>query len=356
MKGRLLFTDDQKLQLRSENGEDENITVSISEATIEIQDHLSATVNVLPQNKHREISIEPGRGNDIIHIVSKGKLSTPFSVFIDAKGGHKLIVGSNDPMLQLQVNHANEEDLVLPDDDPETYERYAGKIQQWNESNRKEDGYFKGIKRKVVYFFGRDLQFKRPFAVEEKFKKWFPLINLGQTDIFLPGCSYYTSSEHLSNLEAIAKQGDILLRYQDGYPFDKYFVGTWQHAGLYYKKGKVIDAMGNGTYLRTIEQFGEADGIVLLRIKYLSDEQARRALCYAFEQIGKSYSVDFDDNTSEQYCSGLIINAYKYAGVLHSSYRKGGAIHPDDLLKLDDAEILWTNRPKLLKLSLKNLN
>lgn len=332
------------------------MTVSISEIAIEIKDHLSASVRVLPQNNYRTINIETGKGNDIIHIISKGILHAPYSVNIDAGGGHKLIIGSNDPMLQLQVNHADEEDLVLPDDRSETYEQYADKIQQWNESNRKEDGYFKSLKRKLVYFFGRDLQFRRPFAVEEKLKKWFPLSNLGQTDVFLAGYGYYTNREHLTMLESVAQPGDILLRYQDGYPFDKYFVGTWQHAGLYYRKGKVIDAMGNGTYLRTIEQFGEADGIVLLRIKQLSHEQVHRALSYSFEQIGKSYSVDFDDNTCEQYCSGLVINAYKYAGVLHPHYKKGEAIHPDDLLKLHDAEILWTNRPKLLKMSLKNLN
>lgn len=331
---------------------DERLTISVSEQDIELLDHHDGSVKVYPHNAGRNFTLEPGTGNDIIHVVSKGDLNSPVSVNIEPKDGHKLIVGSPDPRLKLHVQHPGNGDLVIPDDSPVTYERYAGKIRQWNERNRKKDGILKSIKRKLVYLFGRDLRFRRPFLIEKKIMDWLSRINFFKAAAYPTGISYFTTREHLDKLEQIARPGDILLRYQDGYPFDKYFVGTWQHAGLYLKKGHVIDAMGNGTYLRTMDEFGEADGIVLVRIENMTDRQIQLALSYAFEQIGKSYSVDFDDNSTEQYCSGLVINACKYCGVLKAGYRQYESIHPDDLLTLPNSRILWTNRPDLVNKSL----
>jgi cell wall-associated NlpC family hydrolase len=213
----------------------------------------------------------------------------------------------------------------------------------------------KKLKRKFVYFFGRDLRFKRPLLPEKMIRKIMAMATPPPPGSDPDKVHYYSTRAHLDELDALARPGDILLRYQDGYLFDKYFVGTWQHAGLYLKKGKVIDAMGNGTYLRTLDQFGEADGIVLMRIRQLSRQQAHRALAYAFEQIGKSYSVDFNDDITEQYCSGLIVNAYKFAEVLPADYLRNKAIHPDDLLQLPRLEIIWTNRKDLLKKSMGDI-
>lgn len=353
MEDRIIFSDTKKFYLQHSGRNDENITVAIGEKEIKIKDHLSHTIKVLSRNQHRKLSIDTGKGNDIFHIETKGHLSNHFSVDINAKEGHKLIIGTNDPMLLLKLNHEDNRNLVLPDNQPGTYEKYVEKIQRWNESNRKADGFIKSIKRKLVYFFGRDLKFRQPFSLKDKIKKLFFFILNSKVIIHPAETGYYTTGEHLKQLEAIARPGDILLRYQQGYLFDKYFVGTWQHAGLYYKKAKVIDAMGNGTYVRSIEQFAEADGMLLLRINDLTNDQINQAISYTFEQIGKSYSVDFNNNISEQYCSGLIINAYKYAGVLSTNYKRRAVVYPDDLLKIHNSTIIWTNRPDLLKRSLQ---
>ena len=349
MEDPLVYTDKQGLSLKPAGPKDGNFTVSISGSVIEILDHLSNNQNLLPAPPSRKIHITTGGGNDIIHIISNGQLQEEFFVNIDAGGGNKLIVGTQDPMIKLQVEHADENDLILPDNLPGTYECYEKKIQQWNETNRNPDGLWKSIKRRLVYFFGRDLKFRRPFIFEERIRRGLCSLHLHKVDQAPLKNNYFTTRQQVDELEAIARPGDILLRYQDGYPFDRYFVGVWQHAGLYRKRGQVIDAMGNGTYLRTMDAFAEADGILLLRINGVSKEQVQQALAYAFEQIGKWYSVDFDDNIAEQYCSGLIVNAYKFAGVLEAGYRRGESIHPDDLLKLPGVEIIWTNRPDLLK-------
>lgn len=347
----------KKVSLELNGGErkDDHITITISDDLVEIKDHLKNTCTRFAAPPGRRLHIDTGKGNDIIQVETKGHLKHPFTLYIDASGGDKLIIGTRNPRLQLQVIHADEHDIVLPDDQEYTYEHFARRICQWNESNRKGEGLLKKLKRKFVYFFGRDLRFKRPFLPEKMIRKYMAKA------IHLPPGSipdkvhYYSTRAHLDELEALARPGDILLRYQDGYLFDKYFVGTWQHAGLYLKKGKVIDAMGNGTYLRTMDQFGEADGIVLMRIRQLSRHQAHRALAYAFEQIGKSYSVDFDDDITEQYCSGLIVNAYKFAEVLPADYLHNKAIHPDDLLQLPRLDIIWTNRKDLLKKSMRDI-
>lgn len=332
---------------------DDHITVALSDEGVEIKDHLKYTSSRFSPPPDGCIHIDTGKGNDIIHIEVNGLLKRAFTVYIDASGGDKLIVGTRHPKVQLQVTHADEKDIVLPDDRESTYEHFAQRIRQWNECNRKGDGLFKKLKRRFIYFFGRDLRFKRPFIVEKLIRTWVaPALSFSNhTDP--DKVHYYSSRTHLEELEALACPGDILLRYQDGYPFDRYFVGTWQHAGIYYKKGLVIDAMGNGTYLRTLEQFGEADGLVLMRIRDISRKQVHRALAYAFEQIGKSYSVDFNDNIAEQYCSGLIVNAYKFAGVLPTGFFSNKAIHPDDLLQLPNLKIIWTNRNDLLRQSMK---
>lgn len=330
-----------------------NITISFINDKIEIQDNLSGFKWKISAGNNRELYIETSNGNDIIHIRSKGILQNPFTVYIHAKGLPKLITGCKNPQVNIQVMHDSEQDMLLPDDYPATYEVNVEKIRLWNERLRKPDGVLKRIKRKLVYFFGRDLRFKREFFNWDFFRKIFMPSNLSVVINNNTAATNFTDFNQLSELVSVAHPGDILLRYQDGYPFDKYFVGTWQHAGLYIRNGKVIDAMGNGTYLRAIEQFGEADGIVLLRISRISAEQVERTIAYAFEQIGKSYSVDFDDNINEQYCSGLIINALKFAGVLNRDYYKGQVVHPDDLLKIPQSEIIWTNRPDLLKRSLR---
>lgn len=338
----------EPLHVQYSGRKDENITIAISENEIALQDHQEGSVTVFQHTPERNFTLETGKGNDIIHIVSKGDLLKPCSINIIKKEGHKFIIGSPDPMVHINLDHSNEQDLVLPDDQPATYEYYEKKIRQWNENNRKKDGLFKNIKRKLVYLFGRDLRFKRPFPFENRMRKWLNRVKLFKVDASTAATEYFTTREHIDQLEKIARPGDILLRYQEGYPFDKYLVGTWQHAGLYFKKGLVVDAMGNGTYLRTMNEFGKADGIVLIRIEHISERQVQLALSYAFEQIGKSYSVDFDDGFTEQYCSGLVVNAYKYSGTLGSGYMQHEAIHPDDLLRLPNSRILWTNRKDLL--------
>ena len=57
--------------------------------------------------------------------------------------------------------HDSEQDMLLPDDYPATYEVNVEKIRLWNERLRKPDGVLKRIKRKLVYFFGCDLRVKR---------------------------------------------------------------------------------------------------------------------------------------------------------------------------------------------------
>lgn len=351
MKGALIRVGEQCLHINCTDKEEGHITLSISEKKIEVRDDLHHTVSSLAPSAGETLHIETGEGAGIVHLETNGPLSDPLTVQIDACSGDAMIVGTPDPKVELKVNARKSHCLVLPDDDEETYREYALRIKEWNEKHRKKDGWGKGLKRRLVYFFGRDLRFKRPLAIEKKLRQWVPLVNNESEDLGIP--FYYTTRANLDELESLARPGDILLRYQDGYPLDRFFVGTWQHAGLYWKKGYVIDAMGPGTYLRTLDQFGESDGIALLRLSGTTETETHRALSYAFEQIGKYYSVDFDEHTSEQYCSGLVVNAYIFAGRLPVGYGHHATIRPDDLLQLPGVEVIWTNRDDLLQRSRK---
>lgn len=349
-----IYTGTQGLSWQWAGTRDEFVTVSISDTVIELHDHRSNSRRVLPAPVLRRLQITTGKGKDVIHVKTNGPLQQPFSVHIDAHGADKFIVGTPDTMISMQVKHENKNLLVLPDDRAATYERYEPRIRQWNEANRCRDSWFKSIRRRLVYFFGRDLKFPSPPLLTEKMRRFSGWLPGHAVPAAPPQNKYFTTPQHVTQLNSIAHAGDILLRYQAGYPFDRYFVGVWQHAGFYLRRGLVIDAMGNGIYLRTMEAFAEADGLVLLRMSTATADQLHRALAYAFEQIGKWYNVDFDDNISEQYCSGLIVNALKFAGLLDAGYRHGESIHPDGLLQLPGLHLVWTNRPDLLKSSCKN--
>ncbi|MFZ1784523.1 MAG: YiiX/YebB-like N1pC/P60 family cysteine hydrolase [Ferruginibacter sp.] len=349
-----IYTGKKGLNWQWSGTRDEFVTVSISDTVIELHDHRSNSRRVLPAPVLRRLQINTGKGNDVIHVKTREPLQQPFAVNIDAHGANKFIVGTSDPMVSLQVTHEPENLLVLPDDRAATYERYEPGIRRWNEANRCRDSWFKSIRRRLVYFFGRDLNFRLTPILTEKMKRFLAWLPGHTVPVAPPQNTYFTTPQHIAELNSMAHPGDILLRYQAGYPFDRYFVGVWQHAGFYLRRGRVIDAMGNGIYLRSMEAFAEADGLVLLRMSTATAGQLHQALAYAFEQIGKWYNVDFDDNISEQYCSGLIINAFKFAGILDAGYRHGESIHPDDLLQLPGLHLVWTNRPDLLKSSCKN--
>lgn len=330
------------------------VSVFICPETVFIRDtHTHKVQSFKLPGANDEMEINTGSGNDVIHIFCTNTLSKPVSVHINVKGKGKMVTACNDPFLHVSFNLSRESDLYLRGDDPVTYESNIEAIRKWNERNRKVDGLLKRIKRKMVYFFGRDMKIRKPFFICNGFWK---KRNRNQTadesaNQEYPG--YFTTTYHLAELESLAAPADILLRYQDGYPFDRFFVGTWQHAAIYYGQAKVIDAMGNGTYMRTLSQFAEADGIVLLRIEGISQKESNKVLAYALEQVGKSYSVDFNDSVCEQYCSGLVIHALQYAGIMRNDYFRNHAVHPDDLLKLEKMKVVWTNRSDLLKASLR---
>lgn len=330
-----------------------NISVAISDQTVHICDNNTGVFHTYKSNIESKLYIYTSKGRDTIHIKTDHPLTKPFIVSVETCGSGKLVTSVYDPLLKVNLHPLRNVDLFIPAADASSYEHHISSIKKWNEDNRKADGFIKRIKRKIVYFFGRDLKLRKPSAYWEEIKTTLFENNRKKDKSIYIKPYYSTSESDLRMLESLAMPADILLRYQEGYPLDKYFVGTWQHAAIYYRNGKLIDAMGNGTYMRTLTQFGEADGILLLRINGISPVEADKALTYAFEQVGKSYSVDFDDCTDEEYCSGLIIHALQFAGVLSKHQFKGHSVKPDDLLRLDRIQVIWTNRTDLLQISLR---
>jgi uncharacterized protein YycO len=379
---------------------DDNISVSIEQDNIVIEDNITHEKQSLPNKNIKEIRIDTGEGNDTIHLSVPSKSAAPI-VKIFPGEGNDIVIGGNAADVKKDKN-----DLVISGDTLKDMDDNIDKIKKFNVETGEKDSTLKAAQRKVVYAFGRDMKFRLPEKDDVKqyadtvkdnisanndqalnrlheFGHTVKDIHAGKAelstdtvkdiagsiksdikanqardlsqikDLDAKRNEFKTTKDELDYLKKIARPGDVLLRFQKGYPLDKVLVGTWQHAAIYVKDGNIIDAMGDGTDKRKLDKFGEADGIVLIRLKNTPENKVNKALTYAYEQIGKSYDINFSDNEKAQYCSGLVSRSLKHAGLAPDSFGKDekgkdGMVKPDLLLALPESEIVWTNRPDLL--------
>ena len=89
-------------------------------------------------------------------------------------------------------------------------------------------------------------------------------------------------------------------------------IGVWDHPAVakYHKEIRlgyaVLEALRPGVQINTLQQFLNIDDLLVVRHTSLTDEQRRRYLIKAFEQVGKEYDFNFDVETDKRIvCSEL---------------------------------------------------
>lgn len=120
----------------------------------------------------------------------------------------------------------------------------------------------------------------------------------------------------------IIRTGDILLSHENLKLTNLFVPGYWGHAAMY-KHGKVIEAIGDYSYLGKkyngvrLEDYYrwcyQKDSAVLLRPKFSHHYINSLAAHYAAEQVLKPYDYGFSPNTKAFYCSELCTYAYDEA-------------------------------------------
>lgn len=115
---------------------------------------------------------------------------------------------------------------------------------------------------------------------------------------------------------------DIMLTISNG-EFSNIFnprgKDKFSHGAIYAGKEKVIEAVGKGVIETELVDFVlKHDAIIILRPTWLWHPEAKNTILgFAYDQKGKSYDYDFEDNdiTSDNdfYCFELVANCYERA-------------------------------------------
>ena len=128
-------------------------------------------------------------------------------------------------------------------------------------------------------------------------------------------------------------KGDILLTRENSLTSKGVRLGTfskYSHAILYLGDSSFIHSDGDGVHSGNLQRllFKQASSVAVLRLKSEADRAQIDYICsIARRQVGKEYSVPqatasairttrlFDDNSNRQYCSRLVAQSYKAAGL-----------------------------------------
>ena len=320
---------------------DDNITVKVNADNVEIKDNVTHESSTL--NKPKKVSLLTEGGNDVINVnLPPGKAKGLPKIDIFPGDGNDFVMGEG----RCVKVYKEKGDLVLPSGDRKTLEKNVDKIKEFNNSIKEEESTLHKAKRSGVYLVGRDSKLPSAAGVYDSAK----YLKGGEVIKALDRLSasrqeFSITPEQIADIKSKVQPGDIMLRFQKGYPIDKLTVGHWQHAGIYEADGNVVDSMGVGVDRRPIEKFLEADQVIVLRMKGKKPEDIDKALEYALTQVGKGYNIEFDNTTKEQYCSGLVKNALEYAGVIPIDFFGQKIVKPDMLQTLPGLEVVWNNRP-----------
>lgn len=149
------------------------------------------------------------------------------------------------------------------------------------------------------------------------------------------------SPEQVQQLKEVLQPGDIILERRNWYLSNGFLPGFWSHMGLYVgaaedltRRGlaphpfvqphleryrepdrngnehRVVEAGTSGVIFSSLEEFGAADHIAVLRPR-VSEARKNAAIARAFSHYGKPYDFDFDFfSTDRLVCTELIYRAY----------------------------------------------
>lgn len=300
----------------------------------------------LPRGEVATVKVSPHNAETLIKVDQHSDLNTPL-IEIGPTTREVILYGDT---ANVRVSTSTAQTLVVRGASPESIVEQDPQIASFHTAIRQHKNWLGRLQEKVLEFVGRDMKLG--------ISSWSDIVRLGE-DLFhgkslhRMAAEFFARRRHIdvsppviAHMKELLQPGDIVFRYQKGYPFDKYVVGIWQHVGVCVDSiGSVIDAIaGEGVAARPIERFAHADAVAIVRPN-LPGNLKQEFLNYVRLQVGKAYNYSFSADPREHYCSGLIHHALEHCGLLK---RRTDTVHPDELLKIPNLSLVWTNRPDLV--------
>jgi hypothetical protein len=140
--------------------------------------------------------------------------------------------------------------------------------------------------------------------------------NLIIGEIHLPRRRFAVTDADYALARPHLKPGMVLLSYIAGHMTNLFIKGPVKHAAIVRDDEIIIEAVGKGVTIDTLENFfATKDLVVALRPTNLSDDEMREASIYAFDIAKRPadhrrYDYFFDDGDGAFYCAELVVYAW----------------------------------------------
>lgn len=176
--------------------------------------------------------------------------------------------------------------------------------------------------------------------------------------IHSPGSHKKIKSSDYRECKLVMKPGMVFVTKTNGEFANLFIPGFFSHAAEVTDMNTVIEAVTRGVQTNDlIDFFLTKDYIVLLRPKFLTEEQMKNSADWAVLQTGKSYDYEFSSDTEQFYCSELIFSSYKnntekFPLTLKNRLSQLTYVPNDFWIDSDNFEIVWMSNS--MKEEIKN--
>lgn len=167
----------------------------------------------------------------------------------------------------------------------------------------------------------------------------FPLSYLVGKVSFHPGPYKVTDSDYERFLKAL-RPGDVLISKTCGHLSNVFIAGKYKHCAIYIGEGLIVEAIGSGVRVNTLEDFMTTkDGVMALRPKFLNAEESQKVadvvLSVAQRPRDKRKYDYFFEGDGAFYCAELFVfalHAVLGAASLFTNRKVMGLVttYPDD--------------------------
>ena len=130
--------------------------------------------------------------------------------------------------------------------------------------------------------------------------------------IHSPGSRKKIKSLDYRDCKLVMKKGMVFVTLTKGEFANLFIPGFFSHAAEVADMNTVVEAVTHGVQTNDLIDFLlTKDYAVLLRPKFLTEEQMEKSADWALLQKGKGYDYEFSSDTEQFYCSELIFSSYK---------------------------------------------
>ncbi|MBN8550658.1 MAG: hypothetical protein J0M12_15185 [Deltaproteobacteria bacterium] len=321
-----------------------DLNIAFSPSSVRIYESAGMETEI-PLRDIDKVRVRPRAEDSLIEVIDLAAATLPRLEVADPAGGLVMYGATGSVQLERQTPKA----LILKGSSPDEIAQEDARISEFHSEIQRPKSWFERAQAAFLRFVGRDS--KLGFYSWAEFGENVMQLCEGRTlggliaRFLVKRRQADIDRQDLEKIKQVLQPGDILLRYQKGFPLDPFFVGIWQHAGACVdSKATIVDALSEGVGRRSLERFAHADAVVVLR-PYFWGDQKSEFLNYLQLQVGKAYNYNFNSRTVEHYCSGLVYHALAHAGM---APKTNELIHPDRLLSLPGLAVVWTNRADLV--------